>query len=49
MNTYCNIHPKAILGKNVEVGSFTTIENNVEIGEGTWIGFNVRDTNWKKL
>ncbi|MEK9741087.1 MAG: acyl-ACP--UDP-N-acetylglucosamine O-acyltransferase [Flavobacteriaceae bacterium] len=41
MNTYCNIHPKAILGKNVEVGSFTTIENNVEIGEGTWIGPNV--------
>lgn len=41
MNTYCNIHPEAILGKNVEVGSFTTIENNVEIGEGTWIGPNV--------
>ncbi len=36
-----DIHPDAIIGKDVTVSSFTTIERDVEIGEGTWIGPNV--------
>ncbi len=35
------IHPKASLGQNVIVDSFSTIAEDVEIGEGTWIGPNV--------
>jgi len=35
------IHPKAVLGKNVEVGPFTTIAEHVRIGQGTQIGPNV--------
>ena len=35
-----NIHPNANIGKNVEVGSFVTIEENVVIGDGTWVGPN---------
>lgn len=35
------IHPKAVLGKNVEVGPFTTIAEHVRIGKGTRIGPNV--------
>ncbi|HPJ82740.1 MAG: acyl-ACP--UDP-N-acetylglucosamine O-acyltransferase [Bacteroidales bacterium] len=35
------VHPKAILGKDVEVGPFTTIARDVEIGPGTVIGPNV--------
>ncbi|PJA06352.1 MAG: acyl-[acyl-carrier-protein]--UDP-N-acetylglucosamine O-acyltransferase [Flavobacteriales bacterium CG_4_10_14_0_2_um_filter_32_8] len=38
---FTNIHPKAIIGKDVIIESFTTIHANVEIGEGTWIGSNV--------
>ncbi|APD07907.1 acyl-[acyl-carrier-protein]--UDP-N-acetylglucosamine O-acyltransferase [Flavobacteriaceae bacterium UJ101] len=41
MNNMVNIHPEAIIGKNVTVSPFTTIEKDVEIGEGTWIGPNV--------
>lgn len=32
------VHPKAILGKDVTVEPFAYIAENVEIGEGTWIG-----------
>ena len=35
------IHPKARLGENVIVDSFSTIAEDVEIGDGTWIGPNV--------
>lgn len=41
MNNMVNIHPEAIIGKNVTISPFTTIEKDVEIGEGTWIGPNV--------
>ncbi|MFV0236990.1 MAG: acyl-ACP--UDP-N-acetylglucosamine O-acyltransferase [Flavobacteriales bacterium] len=41
MNGMVNVHPKAIIGKNVTISPFTTIEKDVEIGEGTWIGPNV--------
>ena len=32
------VHPNAIIGENVVIDPFTTIHENVEIGEGTWIG-----------
>ena len=35
-----NIHPEAKIGKNVIIESFVTIEKNVEIGDGCWIGAN---------
>jgi UDP-N-acetylglucosamine acyltransferase len=36
-----SIHPDARIGKQVEIGPFTTIYGDVEIGENTWIGPNV--------
>lgn len=35
-----NIHPGAKLAKNVNVEPFATIYDDVEIGEGTWVGPN---------
>jgi UDP-N-acetylglucosamine acyltransferase len=35
------IHPSAKLGKGVKVDAFTVIHEDVEIGDGTWIGSNV--------
>ncbi|HLT07737.1 MAG TPA: acyl-ACP--UDP-N-acetylglucosamine O-acyltransferase [Cyclobacteriaceae bacterium] len=35
------IHANAKLGKNVTVEAFTSIHDDVEIGDGTWIGSNV--------
>ena len=31
------VHPRAVIAKNVVIEPFTTIDKNVEIGEGTWI------------
>lgn len=36
-----SIHPDARIGKNVRIDSFVTVQADVEIGEGTWIGPNV--------
>lgn len=36
-----NIHPDAKIGKNVKIESFSTIYEDVEIGDGTQIGPNV--------
>ena len=36
-----NIHPEAKIGEGVIVESFSTVYEDVEIGEGTWIGPNV--------
>jgi UDP-N-acetylglucosamine acyltransferase len=33
-----SIHPDARIGKQVEIGPFTTIYGDVEIGDETWIG-----------
>ena len=33
------VHPGAKISKNVVIEPFTTINNNVIIGDGTWIGF----------
>ena len=35
------VHQGAKIAKNVVIEPFVTIENNVNIGEGTWIGSNV--------
>ncbi|MCL4107367.1 UNVERIFIED_CONTAM: hypothetical protein GTU68_067278, partial [Idotea baltica] len=35
------IHPKAKIGSDVTIENFVTVEENVEIGDGTWIGPNV--------
>lgn len=34
------IHPEAVLGKNVTVEAFAKIDKDVIIGDGTWIGAN---------
>jgi len=41
MSIINEIHPKARLGENVIVESFSSVAEDVEIGEGTWIGPNV--------
>ncbi len=38
---FVNIHPEAKIDSSVIIESFVTIHQNVEIGEGTWIGPNV--------
>ena len=35
------VHPSAKVAKNVVIEPFTSIDGDVEIGEGTWIGSNV--------
>jgi UDP-N-acetylglucosamine acyltransferase len=35
-----NVHPAALIGKNVHISPFVTIEADVEIGDNTWIGPN---------
>lgn len=41
MSQHSYIHPDAKIGKGVTVEPFSTIYENVEIGDGTWIGPNV--------
>ncbi len=41
MPLFANIHPEAKIHDSVTIESFVTIQQNVEIGEGTWIGPNV--------
>ena len=36
-----DLHPNAKIGKNVTINNFSTICDDVEIGDGTWIGPNV--------
>ena len=36
-----NIHPDAKIGEGVQIESFSSIYENTEIGDGTWIGPNV--------
>ena len=44
-----NIHPKAKIGKNVTIEPFSTVYNDVEIGDGTWIGPNVTIMNGARI
>lgn len=41
MSRVNDIHPKAQIGDNVVVESFSSIAEDVQIGDGTWIGPNV--------
>jgi UDP-N-acetylglucosamine acyltransferase len=41
MSNLSYIHPEAKIGKNVTVSAFSSVYENVEIGDGTWIGPNV--------
>lgn len=38
IQTLSNIHPEARIGSNVIIEPFVTIEKDVEIGDGSWIG-----------
>lgn len=40
LHKLANIHPNAKLGNKVTVEAFATVDDDVEIGEGTWIGPN---------
>ena len=35
------VHPNAVIGANVEIGAFTCIDDEVEIGEGSWVSSHV--------
>jgi UDP-N-acetylglucosamine acyltransferase len=41
MSQLSYIHPDAKIGKDVTIEPFSTVYENVEIGDGTWIGPNV--------
>lgn len=41
MSQLSYIHPNAKIGKDVTIEPFSTVYENVEIGDGTWIGPNV--------
>lgn len=43
------IHPKAQLGKDVEIGPFSIIDENVKIGGGTTIGPHVHIEGWTTI
>ncbi|MBN2613863.1 MAG: acyl-ACP--UDP-N-acetylglucosamine O-acyltransferase [Bacteroidales bacterium] len=40
ISTKAEIHPDAIIGKNVVIESFAKIDRNVAIGDGTWVASN---------
>lgn len=44
-----NIHPKARIGKSVEISPFVTIYEDVEIGDECWIGPNVTIMNGARI
>ena len=44
-----NIHRNARIGRNVQVGAFTTIEEDVVIGDGCIIGANVNILNGTRM
>jgi len=44
-----NIHPKVKLGKEVTISAFSTIEEDVIIGDRTWIGPNVTIMNGARI
>ncbi|OMQ09715.1 acyl-ACP--UDP-N-acetylglucosamine O-acyltransferase [[Flexibacter] sp. ATCC 35103] len=43
------IDKKAIIGNNVNIGNFTTIESDVIIGDNSWIGSNVNILNGTRI
>lgn len=43
------VHPKAIIGKNVEIGPYTVIGADVKIGDGTKIKAHCQITGWATI
>jgi len=41
INKLTYIHPDAKISENVTIDAFTSVDGDVEIGEGTWLGPNV--------
>lgn len=41
LSPLASIHPEAVIGQGVTVDAFTTIQKDVVIGDGTWVGPNV--------
>ncbi len=48
-NKFSNISPKAKIGKGVKIESFVNICEDVEIGDGSWIGPNVTIMNGARI
>ena len=46
---FTDIHPNAKIANNVTISAFVSIEEDVEIGEGTWIGPNVTIMNGARI
>jgi len=44
-----NVHPEAKIGKDVIIEPFVTIEKDVEIGDGCWIGANAVIKNYTRI
>ena len=44
-----SVHPKAKIGKKVDIGPFVTIYEDAEIGDGCWIGPNVTIMNGARI
>lgn len=40
IHTLANVHPEAVIGKNVVIEPFATVQKDVVIGDGSWIGPN---------
>ena len=49
MHAQSMIHPNAKIGKNVRIDPFTTIEEDVVIGDDSWIGSNVTIMNGARI
>lgn len=49
IHKFADVSPKAKIGDNVVIEGFTTIYEDVEIGEGTWIGPNVTIMNGARI
>lgn len=48
-NSLVQVHPNAKIGENVTIESFSTVYEDVEIGDGTWIGPNVTIMNGARI
>ena len=49
MNQFVNINPDAKICSNVKIDSFVTVEADVVIGDGTWIGANAVIMNGSRM
>ena len=49
VSKFTDVHPNARIHNNVTISSFTSISEDVEIGEGSWIGPNVTIMNGARI